>query len=996
MLHRSIPLALLALVACGNDETTSSPSPDASPDTTQESSVEAGDDSTADVVTEVSTDALDAPETDGPSIPSHCAPPDELPTWAESLTLDNGITAHCDDLDLVLEAWDDGMMRARYVPAGASAPERSWSIQDWPDQDTDIVLSANGDTVEVCTKWMIVRVQSGSCRLRIEDTTGAVLVDDGTYGGFSRATVSGGGGPTEVSRIDRETPPDEQFFGFGERTGSLGRRGRTMTFWNTDAYDSTYGGYAPDADPLYLGVPFFIGLREGTAYGTLTDVAHRLEMDVASSNPDTLRIDAFTTAVDQVFIAGPSMAEVLRRQTQLTGRTMMPPRWALGYHQCRWGYAPDSAFEAIGQQFRDRAIPADGLWLDIQHMDGFRTFTWDPNAFPDPSSMIAGLEAKGFKVTVIADPGIKVDPGWPVYDSGVAGDHFLKLPGGELFVGTVWPGDAVFPDLTREATRQWWGDHIASLVQTGVRGIWLDVNEPTVFPESGGGSVPDDIPVDGDGVATTMAEAHNVYAQQEARATYDGMRMQAPDRRPFILTRAGFAGSQRYAAVWTGDGPSMWTTLRQTLPMLMNLGLSGLPFAGSDVGGYSGGATPELFARWMAVGMVSPFFRGHVTQGVNDQEPWAFGLEVEAISRERIHERYELLPTLYSLFDEARRAGAPILRPMVFEFQHDPQARDIDDQAMLGPHILVAPAVEQDAVERTVYLPEGRWFDFASGAAYDGPGLVTVGLTLAAMPMFIREGGIVARAQRMQWTDEQPIDPLRLDLYPSTDTTTFTLYEDAGDGFEAIEGDAHSRVTYALERTAEGARLEVSAREGTFVPPARTMLARFHRVDHGATEVRRSGVLMTEHATMEALEAAGEGWWWDERDLSLVVATADEPGLVIEADYDPTLASMSPPVLVRFEVRVPPGTPLDPPVHISLSSEGWSQQPLSWTSTPDHAEGTFEVPRGAWFYYKYTRGDWDTVEKWPACEEADDRYGFGQAHPIRQDEVFGWRDWCGN
>jgi alpha-glucosidase len=985
---------VVSLIGCGGsgDETTTPPKADAATDANQDAPVGDASDA-ADVTTEMEADAIDEPE--GSSIPVHCAPANPLPAWAEASPEGNGLTVRCSGVDLRVDAWDDGMLRLRYVAKNASPPQHSWAVFAQPDDDQQVYLSSSAGMAEVCTRWMVARVEADTCRLLVEDTEGHVLIDDGDQGGWSQSIETNGGESVTVSTLTRNTPSEEQFYGFGERNGRLGKRGERMTFWNTDPYDSAYGGYAPDADPLYLGVPFYVGLRADVAYGTLTDVAHRVVMDVASDSPSDLRIDAHTDAIDQVVVAGPSMDEVLRRYSSMSGRQAMPPRWALGYHQCRWGYSPASAFEAIGQQFRDRAIPADGLWLDIQHMDGFRTFTWDPNAFADPAGMILGLADRGFKVTVIADPGIKVDPGWDVYDSGIAGDHFLKLPSGELFTGTVWPGEAVFPDLTAGATRQWWAQNIGGLVGVGVRGIWLDVNEPTVFPESGGGSVPDDIPVDGDGTPTTMAEAHNIYALNEARATYEGMRDAAPSRRPFILTRAGFAGTQRYAAVWTGDGPSTWTTLRQTLPMLLNLGLSGLPFAGSDVGGYSGGATPELFARWMGVGAVSPFFRGHVTSGVNDQEPWAFGQEVEDISRQRIHERYELLPYFYSVFDEARRTGAPILRPMVYAFQDDPAVRDMDDQAMVGPSLLVAPILEEGATDRVVYLPEGRWYEVNSSAAYDGPTTVTVGVTLAAVPTYVREGSIIPRAQRMQWSDEQPIDPLRFDVYPGSEPSTFTLYEDGGDGFEAIEGNAYSRVTYSLEQTTNGARLTVSPRDGAFSPPSRTSLIRFHRVDHGATDVRLAGASLTERGTFEALEQAGEGWWWDERDLSVVVAFPDATDTVIEADYDTSLSSMQPPVAVRFEVLVPAGTPIDPPVHISLSSDGWSQQAMTWTATPNVAEAMIEVPRGTWFFYKYTRGDWDTVEKWPACEEAEDRYGFGQAYPARVDEVFNWRDWCG-
>ncbi len=627
-------------------------------------------------------------------------------------------------------------------------------------------------------------------------------------------------------------------------------------------------------------------------------------------------------------------------------------------------------------------------------MRGFRTFTWDAATFPDPNGLIANLEAQGFHVVVIADPGIKAEPGWDVYDSGVAQGVFLPKPGGGIYTGVVWPGESAFPDFTLPAGRTWWGANVGTEVARGIRGIWLDVNEPTLFPESGGGStIPGTVQAAGDGQPTSMDEVHNVYALHQARATWEGMVAAAPERRPFVLTRAGYSGIQRWAAVWTGDAPSGWDSLRGTLPMLLGMGMSGLPFVGSDVGGYSGNATPELFARWMALGSVSPFFRGHVTSGVGPQEPWQFGQEVEDLSRDLIGQRYELLPYLYSLFDESARSGVPILRPLVFHFPDDPAVANLGDQAMLGPSLMIAPVVEPGAEQGTLYLPAGRWFELHSGAVFEGPTTVQTGVTRAALPAYVREGGVLFRERRKAFTGEPDDGPLQVDLYPGAQPASFVLYEDAGDGFGHEQSAQYSRVTFTHARTATGSELQVSAREGTFVPPQRSMILRVHRVDHSPTAVTAGGQPLAQQGDWETLLAAQAGWWWDERDLSLVVIHVDTAGLDYALSYDPSIPEPRPLVQVELEVEVPAGTPTSTPIFVASSASGWNHEPLSWVG-PQTARGMVAVPRGEWFYYKYTRGDWATVEKWPGCVEATNRYGFGAAHPRRVDDVYQWADQC--
>jgi alpha-glucosidase len=428
--------------------------------------------------------------------------------------------------------------------------------------------------------------------------------------------------------------------------------------------------------------------------------------------------------------------------------------------------------------------------------------------------------------------------------------------------------------------------------------------------------------------------------------------------------------------------------------MLLNLGLSGVAFVGSDVGGYSGNATAELFARWMAVGSFSPFFRNHVTSGVPSQEPWVFGTEVEDVSRAVIQERYELLPYLYSLFAQNSTSGEPILRPMVYEFQDDSAGADLDDQAMFGPFILVAPVMTQGVASRTVYLPAGRWFEAKSGAIFDGPTTVTVGLTLASLPTFIRDGAIIPRGPTMQWSNEKPMDPLFLDIYPSTQSSSFDFYEDEGDGF-AYQQSKGSKITYLAQKDASGATIKASARTGAFIPPARSLKIRVRRVDHEPTAVTWSGTALAKSASIDDLQKSGSGYFYDSNDLSVVILHPDSDSFELRLTYDPTIPDPRPAVNIEFLVHLPVGTPTSTPISVSSSANGWSQQAtLDWIASKDTAHGYVSVPRGEWFFYKYTRGSWATVEKWSGCAEATNRYGFGTSEKVREESVATWADWC--
>jgi len=924
-------------------------------------------------------------------------PPDPLlPDWVKGEG-GGAFLAQCAGSDLRIAALDDGILRLLYVDQAPDQPDHSYAVVDQGWGDVTLTYGHKGD-VDFFLQTPRMRLEilreagEGGCRVKVlagegDPSQWTVILEDPASDAWER-----GNDPGKVS-LTRTTAADEHFYGFGEKTGPLDKRGETLTFYNTDPLAG--GIFNDSTDPIYQFIPFFVGLRGDVAYGVFTDNTFRMEFDMGAADPGLYRITAHGGRIDQYVIAGPHMADVLRRYTRLTGRMPMPPRWTLGFHQCRWSYYPDTRVLEIANEFRKRKIPADGIWLDIDYMDGYRSWTFDPKRFPDPEGMIDQLEDIHFKTTVIIDPGIKEDPGWDVYDQGVAGGHFLKTADGKPFVGFVWPGPAVFPDFSSASARAWWATQVPRVLDKGVRGIWIDMNEPASFLPDDGFTVPDDVQADGDGRPTTMAEVHNVFALNMAHATWNGMLAAAPHRRPFVLTRSGFAGEQRWAALWTGDVPSEWPMLRNTLPMLMNIGLSGVAFTGSDVGGFSGGPGPEMFARWMQVGAISPFFRDHVQTGAPDQEPWAFGVEVEDISRRMITERYVLLPYIYSLFREAHVKGAPILRPLVYEFQGEPAVRNIEDQAMLGPWLLYAPVMEEGVETRSIYLPDGTWYERYSGREYVGPATIEPALPLGALPTYVREGAILPGSQAMQWSDQEPVNPLTLELFPADHETSFTLYEDDGESM-AYQGGAYSDVDYTLVRTAGGARFTAGPREGSFTPEGafRYLLIRVRRVDGPPTSVELDGEGLAAVADLDAIMNNAKGWWFDVDDQALWVNIVDRDDFVLDMTY-PTDGASSETVPMQFSVDVPAGTPKDAPVHIVGSWSAWEdQQPLDWVAGQDKAWGVIQVPRGLWFHYKYTRGGWDTVEKWADCVEADNRYTQGLVHPTKLDTVEAWADQC--
>ena len=603
-----------------------------------------------------------------------------------------------------------------------------------------------------------------------------------------------------------ETPPGTTLYGTGEVPGSLVRNGRVNVCWNTDAY-----GYDTDTPSLYQSHPWVLAVRpDGSSFGVLAATPGRVTIDLARG----IEFRAQGPVFPVVVIERASPQDVVRALADLTGRMPLPPRWAIGFQQCRYSYAPDSEVVRIAREFRARGLPCDVLWLDIDYMDRRRPFTFSPLGFPHPETLSDTLHARGFKSVWILDPGIKREPGDRMYETGRGGDHWVTMPDGTPFLGKVWPGDCNFPDFTREATRAWWAASVAAFAQrSGADGIWNDMNEPAVFGVEGK-SMPAtawhraDEDLGGPGY---HARYHNIYGMLMARASWVGMRARDSERRPFVLSRANFLGGQKYAAAWTGDNRSSPEHLAMALPMVLNLGLSGQPFAGPDIGGYAGPVAGDDFAAWMGLGSLLPFSRAHTETGNARKEPWSFGPRVEAICRRALQTRYRLLPYLYTVFEEASRTGLPVARPAFFA---DPAAdwlRGVEHEFLLGADVLVDLR----------FRPE--WKD-AKRLSDDGvkwrAATVVPGESSTALPgLFVRAGAIVPLGPIVNFTDERPLEDVELLVAPdASGHAEGWLYEDAGDGMGYTRGELR-RTHLVAETQGHAVRVRAETTAGAWTPP---------------------------------------------------------------------------------------------------------------------------------------------------------------------------------
>lgn len=677
----------------------------------------------------------------------------------------------------------EGIVRVRMAPSGTFPKDASWAIVQEPQPPT-IAIMDSPDSVSLSAGDVIVTIRKATLLVNFSDSHGNTVVAD-----EPSLPMAWNG---DRVRVWKKMPLLENYYGLGDKPGALNRRNRAFTMWNTDAY-----GFQESTDPIYKTIPFFLGILNGHAYGIFFDNTCRSNFNFGLESPDYYSFGSEGGEINYYYIAGPDARKVVQTFTDLTGHTPLPPYWTLGFQQSRYSYYPEARVREVANTFRKKRIPADAIYLDIDYQKGYAPFTVNREYFPTFEQMIKDLSAEGFHTVLITDLHVKYDPdhGYKPYDTGIARDVFVKKADGSLFVGPVWPGPSVFPDFTLSRVRTWWGEQYADFVKMGVAGFWNDMNEPALFE-----TPTKTMPLDNrhrldDGTNLDHRSVHNIFGMQNVRGTYEGLRTLRPNERPFILTRAAYAGTQRYAATWTGDNSSTWNHIRMSTPLMLNLGLCGYPFVGSDIGGFAGSPPMDLLTRWIELGAFNPIYRDHTGANTNDQEPWVGEVQQEGIRRRYIELRYRLLPYTYTTVEETTRTGLPIMRPLFLEYPQNTAFYDDDRDFLFGNDFLVEPVVTEMVDPLVVNLPPGTWYDFWTATKVTDKDKLELRPRLDEMPIYVRAGAIVPMQNVIQYTGETPSGPLELRVYPG-DNCHGALYQDDGHSFDYQKG-VFLRVAYS-------------------------------------------------------------------------------------------------------------------------------------------------------------------------------------------------------
>ena len=699
----------------------------------------------------------------------------------------------------------DEIIRVRLAPHSVFLDDFSYAVPHVDQKVSTLHFMEHTDCYTVATNTVTCTINKADFHISFSDNlTGVVMSRDAISMHWEENADFGG----YYVYATKECRPEENFFGLGDKSGNMNLRGRKFQNWNTDAYS-----FGWEQDPLYRTIPFYLGIYQGAAYGIFFDNTFRSYFDFGQENNEKTSFWADGGEMQYYYIHGPHVMDVVKRYQSLTGTHALPPKWALGYHQCRWSYYPESKVREIAQSFRDLQIPCDAIYLDIDYMDGYRCFTWNKKYFPDPKKMIRDLAGMGMKTVVMIDPGIKVDKNYWVFKEGKENNYFCRRSDDYFMEGHVWPGRCQFPDFTNPQVREWWGGLYKELLDLGVAGFWNDMNEPAVF---GSGTFPNDVRHDYEGYRGSHRKAHNIYGMQMVRATYEGLKKLMKNKRPFTITRAGYSGVQRYACVWTGDNVATWEHLKIGNIQCQRMSLSGLPFVGTDIGGFSGEPDGELFTRWIQLGTFSPFMRAHSAGDTAEREPWSFGEPYTSINRKFIELRYRLMPYIYSVFWEHHRYGFPILRPLVMLEQEAMGNHFRQDEFSFGDKILVCPVLEQGATSRKVYLPKGQWYNFWTDALLDGQNEYDIAAPLEEMPLFVRAGSVIPEYPVMQYVGEKPLDEVCLNIYYSAEEVNSFVFEDHGDTF-AYEQDIYLEKKFTVRGDHKNLLLTQSV-EGLYTP----------------------------------------------------------------------------------------------------------------------------------------------------------------------------------
>jgi alpha-glucosidase len=760
----------------------------------------------------------------------------------------HGIAGHTAVAEFAVEVWSPQVIRVRVMPQGSTRKVGYALVSDTPPDGAQFSVSASDTVVSVKTSDVTAEVElRPDLRVTFKDAGGQVINED--LPGKELGMTLVGDKVTVYKRLQS----DERFIGMGEQLGNLDRRGTVLTLRNTDNYR-----YDDPKIPMYVSIPFFMGLHHEKAYGLFYNNSYRSVFNFGASNRRFASFSFDGGALDQFFIFDASVRKILEHYTSLTGRMPLPPRWSLGYQQSRCSYYPESQVMFIADTFRAKRIPLDGIVLDADYLHQYQPFRINRERFPDMRRLADTLRGMNIELTASINPGIAIDDSYEQYKSGLKENVFLRYADGELWVADIAPNTNHFVDFSDPRGRRWWIDNMKLYQDLGIHGLWNDMNEPAID----GQAMPDNVVFDFDGQKTSALEAQNYYGMLMARAAFESAEQYGGNRRPFVLSRSGFAGIQRYAAVWSGDNQAKDEHILLGTLLINQMGLSGVPFTGPDLGGYIGDGNKDLFRRWIEVGVFAPYLRNHRGQYTAANEPWAYGEEVEAISKAYIEFRYKLMPYLYSTFFEAAETGMPVSRSLSIDHSFDANvySPQFQSQFLFGPKLLVNAMTSQEQ-RKSTYLPAGQWYDIFTDERLDGGRTISAEYAGHRLPIFAKASTIIPMQKKVQSTRDDPGPVLYVHVFNGPERSEFVYYEDDGETLDYRKGQFRKRVIAFDPATKE---LAFSRTEGSYSSPFRRIQVILHgfesvagaTVNGKATDVRSQVVRM-----LDPLEALSDVYW---------------------------------------------------------------------------------------------------------------------------------------
>lgn len=736
----------------------------------------------------------------GASISVHAQVSDagRLLAWEK---VENGIKGTTENASIRILVYKPGMVRVTITRLD-KFEEFSYMLDSKAiPEKTDYTIEDLSGQVVIRTQTLDVFIEKSPLfRVIFKNKEGKVINEDFPGKGFSTGFTG------SRSTIYKVIQPGERFIGLGEVLGNLDKRGSGFTLNNTDTYK-----YGDPRLSMYVSVPFYIGIHQGEVYGLFSHNTYKSFFNFGLSTPGFSSITLEGGDVDYFFIYDKAIAGILKNYTWLTGRINLPPLWSIGYHQSRCSYFPQSNVELLAETFRKKNLPVDCIVLDADYLYHYQPFRINTNRFPDMKALTGKLSGMGIEVTASVNPGIMIDSSYDAYWDGLKQDIYVKYADGSLYTADIAPNTNHYPDFTNPKAREWWAEKMKFLPDNGIHGYWNDMNEPAV----GGSYIPDNLLFNFEGRKANGLEAKNLFGMLMARSSYEAAVKNGGNRRPFILTRSGYAGVQRYAAVWTGDNTAKDEYLLGGTLLNTQMGLSGIPFVGDDIGGYIGTTSKDLFIRWMQVGMFQPFARNHKEAYSNSNEPWSYGEEAESISRAFLEFRYRLLPYLYSYFYQASTEGIPIVRSLAIDYPFNDKIYETpyQYQFLCGKDILVVPVTSQEKV-KPVYLPDGEWYDLYTDRLISGNVEFKEEVPLHKIPLYVRGSAIIPLQTPVLNTKQEPSDTLFLHLYNGKTANSFIWYEDDGQTMDYRKEIFYRRnILFNPEKRI----IEISAPEGKFI-----------------------------------------------------------------------------------------------------------------------------------------------------------------------------------